>query len=171
MLGIIIGNYMIPFTTKQRRIGIIGIILAVFITLVIFLIYVLGVFGWILEPVGGANTKEMVTKQYVEGLKNNNAAIIRILIPPTHNAEEIIKTKLEQFQGANFDKIKVNYNEDFSLIRVEIKEIQLRDGNTTSDEIYVSRNCKQAPGAKECKKWYLIMGDLKEKYKPVIPLK
>jgi|GEM_PF-2984159 len=109
----------------------------------------------------GEKTKEEVVKKYIEGLKTDNSQIIERLIPKTHRADKEIAEKIETFQGADFSKIEIYYQETPFPVQAKIKNIKLKSGEITSDEIWVEQDCYLYPGTVECKKWYLIMGTVK----------
>lgn len=116
--------------------------------------------GWL----RGEKTKEEVVKKYIEGLKAGNSQTIGRLIPKNHEADKEIGEKIEKFQGANFSKVKIYYKEEPFPVKAEIKNIKLKNGEMTSDEIWIEQDCYQYPGTVECKKWYLIMGTVKGGY-------
>ncbi|PIU42527.1 MAG: hypothetical protein COS98_02495 [Parcubacteria group bacterium CG07_land_8_20_14_0_80_35_11] len=116
--------------------------------------------GWL----RGEKTKEEVVKKYMEGLKTGNSQTIERLIPKTHEADKEIREKIEKFQGADFSKVEIYYKETPFPAQAEIKNIKLENGETASDEISITRDCSLYPAILECKKWYLIMGTVKEGY-------
>ena len=119
--------------------------------------------GWL----RGEKTKEEVAKKYIEGLKVGNSQAIERLIPKSHGADKEIREKIEKSQGADFSKVEIYYKEEPFPVQAEIKNIKLKSGEITSDEIWIEQDCYQYPGTVECKKWYLIMGTVKEGYGPV----
>ena len=116
----------------------------------------------------GEKIKEEIVVKYIEGLKTGNSQEIKRLIPRTHKADKAIQEKIEKFKGADFSRIEIHYKEEKpSIFQVKTKNIKLKNGEIISDEIWIERNCNLSPGIIKCKKWYLIMGILKEKYHPI----
>jgi len=156
----------------MSKVIIITLILA--IMLVFCFLYILGFFeriqvytfelGWL----RGEKTKERVVEKYLEGLKTGNGQIIERLVPKTHEAVKAIQGKIEKLKGANFSEIEIYYGEEPSSLTVKIKNIRLKSGEVISDEIFIERDCHQYPGM-ECKKWYLLIGTVKEKFRPIPP--
>lgn len=137
-------------------------------------LYILGFFervdvytfelGWL----RGEKTKEEIVVKYIEGLKTENIQTIEKLVPKTHEVDKIIREKIEKFKEADFSEIEIYYGKKPSTFTVEIKNIRLKSGEVISDEISMERDCYQYPGIK-CKKWYLLIGTIKEKFRPIPP--
>ncbi len=152
-------------------------IIIIILVLVILVIYSPNIFGFFesayihtfnLGWLRGENTKEEVVNKYIEGLKTGNSHKIERLVPKTHKSAESIKEKIKKFKGANFYQIEIYYgNEPPQPFQVEIKNIKLKNGKIASDNIWIEEDCFQYPSVLGCEKWYLIMGTLKENYKPV----
>jgi len=118
--------------------------------------------GWL----RGEKTKEEIVAKYIEGLKTGNIQTIEKLVPKTHEADKAIREKIEKFKEADFSEIEIYYGKEPSTFTIEIKNIRLKSGEVISDEISTERDCHQYPGI-ECKKWYLIIGTIKEKFRPI----
>jgi len=119
--------------------------------------------GWL----RGEKTKEEVVTKYIEGLKARNGQIIERLVPKTHEATREIREKIERFKESDFSKIEIYYGEEPSPLNVKIKNIRLKSEEITSDEIFIERDCHQYTGIIECKKWYLLIGTVKEKFRSI----
>lgn len=116
----------------------------------------------------GEKTKEEIVVKYIEGLKTENSQDIERLVPKTHQANKVIQDKIEKFKEADFSRIEIHYKEEKpSIFQVKTKNIKLKNGKIVSDEIWIERNCSLSPGIIKCKKWYLIVGKIKEKYHPI----
>ncbi|MDI6883486.1 MAG: hypothetical protein QMC93_03470 [Patescibacteria group bacterium] len=118
--------------------------------------------GWL----RGEKTKEELVAKYLEGLRVGNSQIIERLLPKTHEASKEIREKIERFKESDFSKIKISFETDGHLDWVKIKNIRLKSGEITSDEIWIKADCHQYPGI-ECKKWYLVMGIAKGRFRPI----
>jgi len=121
----------------------------------------------------GEKTKEGLVAKYIEGLETKDIKIIERLVPKTYEATEEIQEKIEMFKESDFGKAEISFEQDGHLFMAEIKNIRLKSGEVISDEIFIESDCHQYPGIIKCKKWYLIMGRVKEKHRvpPIIELK
>lgn len=148
---------------------IITLILAI---LVICLPYILSFFeqiyiytfelGWF----KGEKTKEELVVKYLEGLRTGNSQIIERLVPKSHEATKEIREKIEMFKESDFSKTEISFEKDGHLVWVKIENIRLKSGKIASDEIWIKADCHQYPGI-ECKKWYLVMGIAKGRFRPI----
>lgn len=118
--------------------------------------------GWL----RGEKTKEELVAKYIKGLKTGDIRMIERLVPKTHEASKEIQEKIEMFKESNFSKVEVNFEADGHLVLVKIKNIRFKNGEIASDEIWIGADCHQYPGTK-CKKWYLVIGTIKEKFRPI----